>query len=115
VLSSRAGTGLLAAGFAALLAVGVAAEPLVVSETEATEENARLVSDYVMANGSEEVRRNLGSANTIRLGEGEFRTCVALDDPTKAFCMFVDTRADTVTEDPNPVPNARFPGRREGP
>ena len=112
---SRASTALLGAGVLALLAAGLAAQPLIVSETEATEANARLVRAYVEGHGSDEVQRNLGSANTIRLSENYFRTCVALDDPRNAFCMFVDTDAASVKEDPNPVPNAQFPGGRATP
>lgn len=115
VLADRSATWLLGAGGIALLVTAVAAQPLIVSETDATEENARLVHDYVVANATPEVKRNLSTANTIRLGEGYFRTCVALDDPTNAYCLFVETNADpaSVVEDPNPVPNARFPGVRD--
>jgi hypothetical protein len=60
----------------------------------------------VARHGSEEVKRNLGSANTRRLAEGYFRTCVALDDKRRAFCMFVDTKRDTVSPDRDARPNA---------
>lgn len=110
VTLDRVATALMAAGFIGLVAAGLAARPLVVSETEATEDNARLVSDYVHANGSPEVRRNLDTANTIRLEENYFRTCIALDDRRRAFCLFVDTDAEppVVREDPSPLPNAQF-------
>jgi hypothetical protein len=115
VVHDRTGTALLCAGAAALLVSGLALQPVVVSETEATEENARIVQDYVETHGSEEVRRNLGTANTIRLGEGFFRTCIALDDRTQAFCLQVDVNEEPplVREDPNPVPNDDFEGGEE--
>lgn len=96
-----------------LLLVGLLSQRTVVSPTEATERNARLVSAYVSAHGSEEVKRNLDTANTVRLEAGYFRTCVALDDRTRAFCLFVDTNDDppTVRRDPNPAPNGRLFGR----
>lgn len=80
VVQDRAATALLCAGAVGLLAAGLATRPLVVSETEDTERNGAAVRDYAMAHGSEEVVRNLDSANTYKLGEGFFRTCVALDE-----------------------------------
>jgi hypothetical protein len=115
VVHDRTGTVLLCVGAVALLVSGLALQPVIVSETEETEENARLVQEYVAAHGSEEVRRNLGTANTIRLADGFFRTCIALDDRTEAFCLFVDVNTDppSVREDDNPVPNEEFEGREE--
>ena len=112
VVHDRTGTALLCAGAVALLVSSLALQPLIVSETDATEENARLVQSYVEAHGSEEVLRNLQTANTIRLGDGFFRTCIALDDRTQAFCLLVDLNVDppSVREDANPVPNDDFPG-----
>jgi hypothetical protein len=104
--------GLAGAGVVLLLA-GLLSQRTVVSPTEATEKNARLVSEYVAAHGSQEVKRNLDTANTVRLEAGYFRTCVALDDRSRAFCLFVDTNGDppTVRRDPNPAPNGRLYGR----
>jgi hypothetical protein len=111
VLFDRTATGLLLAGAVGLLAAGLAARPLVVSPTEETEANADIVSRYVAERGSDEVKRNRDTANSIRLSDGYFRTCIALDDRTKAYCLFVDVNSTPhVREDPNPVPNALFPG-----
>ena len=114
VVHDQAGTALLGAGTLALVVSGLALQPLIVSETEATEENARVVQDYVEAHASEEVRRNLATANTIRLAEGYFRTCIALDDRTQAYCLLVDVNEEppAVREDPNPVPNDEFLGEQ---
>ncbi|MBA2257107.1 MAG: hypothetical protein H0W05_07860 [Thermoleophilaceae bacterium] len=116
VVHDRTGTALLCVGAVALLVSSLALQPVIVSETDATEENARIVQSYVEAHGSEEVRRNLQTANTIRLGDGFFRTCIALDDRTQAFCLLVDVNVDppSVREDANPVPNDQFPGPDEG-
>jgi hypothetical protein len=111
VVLDRTATSLLAVGAVGLLVAGLGSRPLVVSETKATEENARLVERYVTREGTAEVKRNLGSANTRRLAEGYFRTCVALDDKRRAFCMFVDTKRDTVTPDRDARPNALVFGR----
>lgn len=110
VLLDRTATALLAAGLLGVLAAGLASRPLVVSETEATEENARVVRDYLLSAGSEEAKRNIDTANTIRLEEGYFRTCIAADDRRLATCLFVDTKPEppTVKPDPSRVPNALF-------
>jgi hypothetical protein len=106
VVLDRTATVLLALGAIGLVAAGLGSRPLVVSETKATEENARLVERYVTRHGTDEVKRNLGSANTRRLAEGYFRTCVALDDKRRAFCVFVDTKRHTVAPDRDARPNA---------
>jgi hypothetical protein len=107
VVLSRTATGLLLGGAAGLVAAGLAARPAVISETEATAANARAVRAHVLEHGSEEVRRNLDSANTIRLAEGYFRTCIALDDRRRAYCVFVDTTKEPpeLRPDPNRLPN----------
>lgn len=108
VFLGRAGATLMALGALGLLAAGLATRPTIVSETEATEDNARAVRSYVFERGTAEMRRNLGTANTVRLGDNFFRTCIAADDRTRAFCFFVDTKADPpkVRRDPDTRPNA---------
>lgn len=113
LLRDRVGTALLAAGVAASLASGLANRPLIVSETEASEQNARVVQDYVNHTGDEELRRNIETANTIRLGEGYFRTCIARDDRRRFVCLLVNTKPEPpdVKRDPSAVPNSLVGGR----
>ena len=115
VVMSRIAALLCLTATAGLLAAGLASRPLIVSETEATEANARAVREFVLAHGPPEAKRNLDSANTVRLGDGFFRTCVAGDDRRRAFCMFVDTnrRPVQVRVDPSPLPNSEFLGGGE--
>jgi hypothetical protein len=112
VVLSRAATGLLVAGALGLVAAGLAARPLIVSETEDTEANARAVRAHVLARAPAEARRNVDSANTIRVAPDLFRTCVALDDRSRAYCVWVDTATDppVVRRDPNQQTNADFQG-----
>ncbi len=112
LLRDRVGTALLAAGIAASLASGLANRPLIVSETQASEQNAEVVRDYVSHSGDEELRRNLETANTIRLGEGYFRTCIARDDRQRLVCLLVDTEKDppAVRRDPSGVSNSLVGG-----
>ncbi len=108
VLQDRLGTALLAVGLLGVLGAGLGSRQLVVSDTSATEANARAVKRYVEASGSEELRRNLETADTVKLGEGFFRTCIARDDRRRAFCLFVDTsrRRPEVRRDPDARPNS---------
>ena len=110
VLQDRVGTALLAAGLLAVLVSGLANRPVTVSETEATEEVGRQMRAYVDRSGSEELRRNLETANTRRLSDGYFRVCVARDDRRRYVCLFVDTDKDPteVRRDPSAEPNETF-------
>ena len=94
VIQDRTATALLVAGLVAVIVSGLANRPVIVSETDATEANAEALSRYVERSGDEELVRNLDTANTIRLGEGYFRNCIARDDRERYFCVFVDTRED---------------------
>jgi len=108
VLQDRVGTALLAAGLVAVLVSGLANRPVTVSETEATEEVGRELRSYVVRSGSEELNRNLETANTIRLSEGYFRACIARDDRRRYVCLLVDTTRDptAVREDRDARPNS---------
>jgi hypothetical protein len=66
----------------------------------------------VNRSGSTELQRNLETANTLRLGEGYFRVCVARDDRRRYMCLFVDTNKDPVRvrRDPSNESNAELAG-----
>jgi len=116
VLQDRIATVLLAAGLGATLVSGLANRPVIVSETEATEENARAVREFVNGSNSEELRRNIETANTVRLSDGFFRTCIARDDRRRFVCVFVDTRDEPtrIRRDSSEEPNSALtqPGGR---
>lgn len=91
-----------------LVIVGLGNRPLIVSETKATQTNAQLVRDYVLNHGSPEMKRNLETANTVRLASNFFRTCISNDHRTRYWCFFVDTKADPakLTRDTDRRPNS---------
>ena len=107
VLKDRVGTALLAAGLVGVIAAGLGNRQVVVSETKDTERNAAAVSDFVAHSGNPELIRNRETANTYRLSEGYFRTCIARDDRRRHFCVFVDTKKSPVevVRDRSQVPN----------
>ena len=113
VLKDRTAAILLAIATLGLLVAGLAARPLIVSETRETERNAELVRDHVFAEAPHEVQRNLDTANTVKLEDGYFRTCVNYDDRTRAYCLFVDVDAEPpiVRKDPSTLPNQEFKPR----
>jgi len=112
VLRDRVATALLAIGLGATLAAGLANRPVIVSETEATEEAGRAVLEYVERSGNDELRRNVETANIKRLGSDYFRVCVARDDRRRFFCLFIDTAPDPpkVTRDPSGESNSVYRG-----
>jgi hypothetical protein len=104
----------LAVGVLGVLAWGLATSESRVLETEDLEQNADAVESYVRTKGGPEYERNLETANTARLAEGYFRTCIANDDRDRFLCLFVDTRKDPpqVVRDPSTEPNEKVTGRR---
>jgi hypothetical protein len=110
VFKDRTATALLGIAMLGLIAAGLGARPLIVAETKDTQENAELVEAYVQGHAPHEIQRNIETANTLRLKEGYFRTCVNYDDRTKAWCVFVDVNAKppTVKQDPATIPNQDF-------
>jgi hypothetical protein len=110
VLTDRIGTGLLMATIVGVVAAGLAARPTVVSETRDTEANAKAFRALILRSGDNELIRNLETANTVRLGEDFFRTCVARDDRRHYYCAFVDTSESPpdVDVDGSTEPNSTF-------
>ena len=110
VLADRIGTGLLLATIVGVTAAGLAARPTVVSETEDTERNAKAFRELILNRGDEELIHNLETANTVRLSEDFFRTCVARKDRRHYFCAFIDTSKNPpdVDVDGSAEPNSVF-------
>ena len=113
VFKDRTAAVLLVTATLGLVVAGLAARPLIVSETRETERNAELVRDHVLAEAPSEVQRNLETANTVKLEDGYFRTCVNYDERDRAYCLFVDVDAEPpiVRKDPSTLPNQEFKPR----
>jgi hypothetical protein len=107
VLTDRVGTGLLVASVVGVLAAGLAARPLVVAETDARERAAEAILRVVDESGNEEMMRNRETAQTARLADGYFRTCIARDDRRRFWCYFIDANKSPVevVRDPSQLPN----------
>jgi len=112
VLRDRTATVLLGLGLVSCIVSGLANRPLIVSETKETEAAAVAVRDFVGHLDNKELDRNLETANTVRFGEGIFRTCIARDDRRSFYCLKVDTntKPTRVTRDPSGEPNSVISG-----
>ena len=97
VLQDRVAAVLLAVGFAGCVISGLGNRPVIVSETNETQEAGRQLELFVRRSGSGELRRNVEAANTHRIEPGYFRLCVPRDDRRRNVCILVDTRQDPVS------------------
>jgi len=113
VYLDRCATALLVLGLGGALAVGLANIRVSTAETDALKEAGDRAEAYVNAHADTEVKQRLEGANSAKLGEGFFRVCVPRIDARRQYCMFVDTRRNTVKKDPSTLPNQEFarPGR----
>jgi hypothetical protein len=94
-----------------ILAAGLAARPVIVVETDQRERGAKALEDFVMAHGTDELRRNLEASDTSRLADGYYRSCIPHDDRRHWSCYFIDARKKpaTLVRDPSELPNKREP------
>jgi hypothetical protein len=107
VAVDRGAVALLAIGAVGLAASGLATHHLIVADTNATLANAKAVQRWVTLHGGVEYERNIQTANTAKLADNYFRTCIADDSRRHFLCLLVDTkhRPPTVVKDPSAVPN----------
>ena len=107
VLKDRTAAVLLTIATVGLLVAGLGNQPAVVAETEDVEDAIALLERYVPGNAPHEIQRNLEIVNTDRLEEGYFRMCINYDERDRAWCVFVNVKAEppTVVRDPSEVPN----------
>jgi hypothetical protein len=108
VYLDRTATALLVVGAIGLVAAGLANIRVSTAETDALREAGDRAQAYVMAHADKEVKERLDGANSARLGEGFFRVCVPRIDARVQYCMFVDTRRNTVRKDPSTLPNQEY-------
>jgi len=97
VLQDRVAAVLLAVGFAGCVISGLGNRPVIVSETNETQEAGRQLTLFVKRSDDAELRRNAEAANTHRIEPGYFRLCVPRDDRERSVCILVDTRKDPVS------------------
>jgi hypothetical protein len=115
VAADQAGTALLVAGAAVVLALGLAHRPAVRAADADLAAQAAQARRFVLNQAPRQYQENVDHLSTWKQGEHLYRTCVAGDDPRRAFCVFVNTDQSPpgVTRDHDQTPNAEVvrPGR----
>ena len=109
IATDFAGTAIVALGFLAVLAGGLVHRPAVLEERADRLAQLTAVRTYVESQAPEH-REYLGAAESIRLSEDLFRTCVPGPDPKRPLCLFVETDQHPagVTRDPDLTPNSSY-------
>jgi hypothetical protein len=113
VADNYAGTALLCAIAVAFVGLGLVHRPSVVAEHEARRAQLAAVHDYVVAQAPE-YGAGIALADSLRLEQDYYRTCVPGPDPKRWLCLFVNTRQQPpgVSLDHDRAPNQTY--RRHG-
>jgi hypothetical protein len=110
LLTDRIAAIVLALATVGLLAAGAGNHKVVVAATDRLARGGAAARDYALIHGASDIRRNARSANINShelQQDGLFRMCIPYDDPTRAFCMYVDAsrQPPTVRPDGDSRPN----------
>ena len=93
LLTDRIAVIVLVIATVGLLIAGAGNHKVVVAATDRLERGGEAARDFAITHGADDIKRNARAAN-INSHEleqdGLFRMCVPYDDPTRAFCMYVD-------------------------
>jgi hypothetical protein len=111
ILVDKVASVTLVVATAGLLAAGLGNRKVVVADTDRLARAGEAVKTYVDVHAPPEIQRNIDTLNTHPTQEdGFFRMCVAYDDRTKAYCMFVDAKPKppTVVPDRDSRPNGVY-------
>lgn len=109
IATDFAGTAIVGLGFLAVLSAGLIHRPAVLEERADRLAQFAAVRSYVESQAPER-RPFLPSAETIRLSEDLFRTCVPGPEPKRPLCLFVETDQHPagVTRDDDLTPNSSY-------
>jgi hypothetical protein len=110
LLTDRIATAVLVLGVIGLVIAGLGNHKVVVAATDRLARGGAAARDFAVAHGTADVRRNARAAdiNSHELQQdGLFRMCIPYDDPTRAYCMYVDAtrKPPTVRLDHDSRPN----------
>lgn len=110
VADDRAGTALVAVVAVGIVAAGLANRDVVRERERDLAAQTAAVHGYVMSQAAPEYRRGLGAADTLRLEDDRYRTCVPGSDPKRWLCLIVTTDQSPpgVRLDSNRESNASF-------
>jgi hypothetical protein len=108
VAADQAGTALLGVVAVAILALGLAHRPAVRAAHDDLTAQAAWARRFVIGHAPREYQAGADHMNTWKQGPRLYRTCAPGPDPSRAFCMIVDTTTSppTVSADRDQRPNA---------
>jgi hypothetical protein len=108
IATDRAGTVLLAAACALIATLGLMHRSSVLAARADLSAQAASARRFVLIQAPREFQAHAEHLDTVKQGDHLYRTCVAGDDPERAFCVFVNTDQSPpgVTRDPDRRPNA---------
>ncbi len=108
IATDYAGTGLVLAVAAALLAGGLIHRPAVEEAKRDRATQLAAAQRYVLMRGPAEYRPNVALADSVQLDSDLYRTCVPGSEAKRALCVVVDTSQSPpgVTLDRSHSPNA---------
>ena len=115
VADDYAGVAILMTVAGVFLAIGLAHRDAVVEERADFARQSAAVRDWVAVHGDAVARAHVDRANSLRLDDDLFRTCVPGRERRRWLCVIVDTRVSPprVTRDANRESNASL-GRAGG-
>jgi hypothetical protein len=93
LLTDRIAAIALALGLVGLVIAGLGNHKVVVAATDRLARGGAAARDFALVHGPADIRRNARAANINShelQQDGLFRMCIPYDDPTRAFCMYVD-------------------------
>jgi hypothetical protein len=113
LLTDRIAAIVLALATVGLLITGAGNHKVVVAATDRLARGGAAARDFAIVHGTADIKRNARAANINShelQQDGLFRMCIPYDDPTRAFCMFVNAKKTppTVAPDPDTRPNGEL-------
>jgi hypothetical protein len=107
IATDRAGAALLAAVCVAIAGLGLLHHSSVQDARDDLGAQAASARRFVISQAPREYQANADHMDTVKQGDDLYRTCVAGNDPDRAFCVFVNTDQSPpgVTRDPDQRPN----------
>jgi hypothetical protein len=104
LLTDRIAVIVLVLATVGLAIAGAGNHKVVVAATDRLAHGGAAARDFAVAHGPPDIRRNALAANinSHELDQdGLFRMCVPYDDPTRAYCMYVDASEEPATVKPD--------------
>ena len=111
IAENYTGTALVVAITVALAVAGVAHRPALAEEADDRAAQLAAVHAYVI-DQAPEYRPGLPAADTLRVEDDLYRTCVPGPDPKRPLCLFVSTdqAPPGIRSDPDRAPNSAYRG-----